>query len=48
MLELISKHNINKNIQNNNLLRFYKEKDKRLIMINDLDFNNIDNNIINY
>jgi hypothetical protein len=48
MLELISKHNINKNIKNNYLLRFYKEKDKHLIMINDLDFNNIDNNIINY
>jgi hypothetical protein len=28
MLEPISKHNINKNIQNNYLLRSYKEKKK--------------------
>jgi hypothetical protein len=33
MLEPISKHNITKNIQNNNPLKSYKEKNKHLIMI---------------
>jgi hypothetical protein len=47
MLEPISKHNITKNIQNNNPLKSYKEKIK-LIMIDDLNDNNIDNNIIDY
>jgi len=48
MLKPISKHNITKNIQNNNPLKSYKEKNKHLIMINDSDDDNIDNNIINY
>ncbi len=29
-------------------MKSYKEKDKHLIMINDLDDENLDNNIINY
>jgi hypothetical protein len=33
MLEPISKHSIIKNIQNNNPLKSYKEKNKHLIMI---------------
>jgi len=48
MLEPISKHNITKNIQNNNPLKSYKEKNKHLIMIDDLNDSNIDNNIIDY
>jgi hypothetical protein len=47
MLEPVSKHNITKNIQNNNPLKLTKKK-KHLIMIDDLYDNNIDNNIINY
>ncbi len=48
IFEPIPKHNITKNIQNNYPLKSYKEKDKHLIMINDLDDENLDNNIINY
>jgi hypothetical protein len=49
MLEPISKHNITKNIQNNNPLTSYqKKKTKHLIMIDDLNDDNIDNNFINY
>jgi hypothetical protein len=48
MLEPISKHNMTKNIQNNNPLKSYKEKTRHLIMIDDLNDNNIDNNIIDY
>jgi hypothetical protein len=48
MLEFISKHNTTKNIQNNNPLKSYKEKNKNLIVISDLNDDNIDNNIINY
>jgi len=33
MLEPISKHNITKNIQNNNPLKSYKEKNKHLFLI---------------
>ncbi len=44
MLKPISKHNITKNIQNNNPLKSYKENKKISIMIDDWD-NNIDNNI---
>jgi hypothetical protein len=48
MLEPISKHNITKNVQNNNPLKSYKEKNKHLIMICDSNDDNIDSNIINY
>ncbi len=48
IFEPIPKHNITKNIQNNYPLKSYKEKDKHLIMINDLNDENLDNNIINY
>jgi hypothetical protein len=47
MLEPISKHNITKNVQNNNPLKSYTEK-KNLIMIGDSNDDNMDNNIINY
>ncbi len=33
MLEPLSKHSITKNIQNNNPLKSYKEKNKHLIMV---------------
>jgi len=48
MLEPISKHNVTKNVQNNNPLKSYKEKNKHLIMIGDSNDDNIDSNIINY
>jgi hypothetical protein len=48
MLEPIPKHNITKNVQNNYPLKSYKEKDKHLILIDDLDDDNIDNSVIDY
>jgi hypothetical protein len=48
MLEPFSKHNITKTIQDNNPLKSYKEKNKHIIMISNLDDDNVDNNVINY
>jgi hypothetical protein len=48
MLKPISKHNITKNVQNNNPLKSYKEKNKHIVMICDSNDDNIDSNIINY
>jgi hypothetical protein len=47
MSEPISKHNTTTKVQNNDPLNSYKEKNKHLIMINEIH-TNIDNNMINY